>query len=137
MKKLMEEHPDLDLTQLYDSETAENARKALHKKAFASYKAYQFLKNGVDIKKDKYSQYENIEAVDSKKFEYPDSFKYTDSLVSHILTSGIQSRIADQGLRNRRPGRKFKQSFEEIMEHYAGPDYMRAANLENEDFQTF
>jgi hypothetical protein len=40
MKKLMEEHPDLDLTQLYDSETAENARKALHKKAFASYKAY-------------------------------------------------------------------------------------------------
>jgi hypothetical protein len=40
MRKLMEEHPDLDLTQLYDSETAEKARQNLHKKAFASYKAY-------------------------------------------------------------------------------------------------
>ena len=32
---------------LFDTQTAEKARKILHKKAFASYKAYEFLKAGI------------------------------------------------------------------------------------------
>jgi len=35
------------MTQLYDSQKAEDARRSLHKKAFASYKAFEFLKGGV------------------------------------------------------------------------------------------
>ena len=35
------------MTQLFETDQAEQSRKALHKKAFASYKAHEFLKNGV------------------------------------------------------------------------------------------
>jgi len=47
IKDLQHKYPHVDFTQLYDTERAENTRKALHKQAFASYKAYEFLKNGV------------------------------------------------------------------------------------------
>ena len=47
MKELQAKYQHVDLTQLYDTDRAESARKTLHKKAFASYKAYEFLKNGV------------------------------------------------------------------------------------------
>jgi hypothetical protein len=46
---LQKENPDKDYTQLFESERAELARKAQHKKAFASYKAFQFLKHGVEL----------------------------------------------------------------------------------------
>ena len=45
-------HPGVDLTALFDSDLAEEARRALHKKAYASYKAYNFLKNGVKTGKE-------------------------------------------------------------------------------------
>lgn len=47
LRELQAKYPHVDLTQLYDTDRAESARKALHKKAFASFKAYEFLKNGV------------------------------------------------------------------------------------------
>ena len=47
---MQRENPDIDLTQLFETERAEIARKAQHKKAFASYKAFQFLKHGVELK---------------------------------------------------------------------------------------
>ena len=40
IRKLQKENPDIDYTQLFDTERAEAARKAQHKKAFASYKAF-------------------------------------------------------------------------------------------------
>ena len=49
IRKMQRENPDLDLTQLFETERAEIARKAQHKKAFASYKAFQFLKHGVEL----------------------------------------------------------------------------------------
>lgn len=49
VRQLQRENPDMDLTQLFDTERAEVARKAQHKKAFASYKAFQFLKHGVEL----------------------------------------------------------------------------------------
>ena len=48
IRQLQKENPDIDYTQLFDTERAELARKAQHKKAFASYKAFQFLKHGID-----------------------------------------------------------------------------------------
>jgi hypothetical protein len=50
IRKMQRENPDLDLTQLFETERAEIARKAQHKKTFASYKAFQFLKHGVELK---------------------------------------------------------------------------------------
>ena len=50
IRKMQREYPDIDLTQLFETERAELARKAQHKKAFASYKAFQFLKHGVELK---------------------------------------------------------------------------------------
>lgn len=47
---MQRENPNLDLTQLFETERAEVARKAQHKKAFASYKAFQFLKHGIELK---------------------------------------------------------------------------------------
>lgn len=49
IRALQKENPNVDFTQLFDTERAEQARKALHKKAFASYKAFQFLKHGVEM----------------------------------------------------------------------------------------
>jgi hypothetical protein len=40
IRQLQRENPDIDYTQLFDTERAEIARKAQHKRAFASYKAF-------------------------------------------------------------------------------------------------
>jgi hypothetical protein len=40
IRQLQRENPDIDYTQLFDTERAESARKAQHKRAFASYKAF-------------------------------------------------------------------------------------------------
>ena len=46
------EHPDIDLTPIYENDKTEQARKVLNKKAYASYKAFHFLKSGVKRGKD-------------------------------------------------------------------------------------
>jgi hypothetical protein len=51
IRQLQRENPDIDMTQLFDTERAELIRKNQHKKAFASYKAYEFLKHGVEMTK--------------------------------------------------------------------------------------
>lgn len=51
IRELQKQNPNMDLTQLFDTERAEQARKAQHKKAFASYKAFEFLKNGLEHQK--------------------------------------------------------------------------------------
>lgn len=51
LREYQKENPNLDLTQLFQTEKAEKARLALHKKAYASYKAFEFLKSGVDFAK--------------------------------------------------------------------------------------
>ena len=40
VKDLEAAYPNLDLTTLYESDSADQARKVLHKKAYASYKAF-------------------------------------------------------------------------------------------------
>jgi len=47
VKAFEAENPGIDLTAIYDNDKTEAARRALHKKAYASYKAFHFLKNGV------------------------------------------------------------------------------------------
>jgi hypothetical protein len=53
IRLLQKENPHIDYTQLFDTKRAEDARSQLHKKTFASYKAFQFLKHGISVKEDK------------------------------------------------------------------------------------
>lgn len=46
---MQKENPDIDYTQLFDTNQNEEVRLNQHKKAFTSYKAFQFLKNGVEF----------------------------------------------------------------------------------------
>jgi hypothetical protein len=50
MRDLQQKYPHVDFTQLFETDRSENARKVLHKKAYASYKAFEFLKNGLKAK---------------------------------------------------------------------------------------
>ena len=47
VKEFEAAHPHVDLTPIYENDKTEAARKVLHKKAYASYKAFHFLKNGI------------------------------------------------------------------------------------------
>lgn len=52
IKELQKKYPHVNFSQLYASESAEAAKQALHKKAYASYKAFQFLKHGIKTSKE-------------------------------------------------------------------------------------
>ena len=47
MRAIQKKHPDLDITQLFESEKTERARREMHKRAFQSYKKFEFLKAGI------------------------------------------------------------------------------------------
>ena len=47
IKALQKANPGLDLTQLFESERAEKARREQHKRAFQQFKKYEFLKAGI------------------------------------------------------------------------------------------
>ena len=47
VKQFEEENPNIDLTPIYENDRTERARQVLNKKAYASYKAFHFLKSGV------------------------------------------------------------------------------------------
>jgi len=65
----MEKEKGIDLTELFESEPAERARKSIHKKAFASYRAFEFLKGGITKKKEE-------EKKKDSQYEYP-PWEYT------------------------------------------------------------
>jgi len=54
-------NPDIDLTPIYENDKTEAARRSLHKKAYASYKAFHFLKHGVKRGDDLLSEVEGTE----------------------------------------------------------------------------
>lgn len=52
IRELEKKFPNVNFTQLYATEQAEAAKQALHKKSYASYKAFQFLKHGIKTSKE-------------------------------------------------------------------------------------
>jgi hypothetical protein len=52
VKEFEKKYPHVDLSQLFNTEKAEDARRSLHKNAFASYKAREFLKHGINQNKE-------------------------------------------------------------------------------------
>ena len=92
IKELEKKNPNLDLSALFDSEVAEEARQALHKKAYASYKAYTFLKHGIKTGKEA-SEMDNKPKVeplskakrrlrDNDPYNFPELNKSVASLLS-------------------------------------------------------
>ena len=53
IREMQRKDPDTDYTELFETERAELARKAMHKKTLASYKAFEFLKHGVELRKQR------------------------------------------------------------------------------------
>ena len=105
-KILAKERKDgVDHTALFDTERAEAARKNLHKKAFASYKAYEFLKHGIKSPK---KAYKNVSKA-KKKGEY--AFPPLEETVASLLhDGGAFSKVRDVGERLDKPGRRTEYS---------------------------
>ena len=108
IRELQRQNPDIDYTQLFDTERAEAARKAQHKRAFASYKAFQFLKHGVELqsrdatkKQEKPPAYQTLDPYEFKPVQNAvNLFTKTKERFPRVLDSGD---ALDQ-----RPGRKFE-----------------------------
>ena len=56
MRQFQQENPNLDITQLFESERLEAVRRDQHKKAFQQFKKYEFLKAGLFDDKQKKEQ---------------------------------------------------------------------------------
>ena len=91
VKEFEAAHPGIDLTPIYENEKTEAARRALHKKAYASYKAFHFLKNGV--KRGDELQEVQQETLSSAKQRLQDSDPYNfpalDRTVKTVLRDDI------------------------------------------------
>jgi len=144
IRKLQKENPDIDYTQLFDSERAEAARKAQHKKAFASYKAFQFLKHGVDAhaKKISGSGYLDVESLNKKKSPAPyqtaDPYEFAplQESVNTLMRKSADGlpRVLDAGEQlDSRPGRKFGYTEQDFLDAYFGKDNARAAKVTLDD----
>ena len=86
------------MTQLYDTERAESARKVLHKKAFASYKAFEFLKNGIKTSSEPSAANEESDAKRRLRENDPYNFPELDQTVAVVLNKDlIQAKFNDHG----------------------------------------
>lgn len=109
IKELEKKFPNVNLTQLYATEQAEAAKQTLHKKAYASYKAFQFLKHGVKTFKD--SEEDKVNRVSKAQQRLidndPYNFPLMDQTVHRILTKDVMAPTAiDKGERIDKPGRR-------------------------------
>lgn len=133
IRKLQRENPDMDLTQLFDTERAEKLRKEQHKKAFASYKAFEFLKHGVQTQQAKSKKNEKPQkkktALESRD---PYAFPPIEETVALFLTKDSdQIKVIDGGdALLERSGRKFGYTERDFLEAYHGKDFARAPNVD-------
>lgn len=74
IRKLQKENPSVDLTPLFNSDRADAARKEMHKRQYASYKAFTFLKNGV--KKAEDTSEPAAYSVSQRKLEENDPYNF-------------------------------------------------------------
>ena len=79
----------------------------LHKKAYASYKAFQFLKHGVKTKEKETPKLSKSKQrlLDNDPYNFPELEKTVHSVLSDTVT---QTQINDQGEPIMKPGRRFK-----------------------------
>jgi len=112
------------LTQLFSTDTAEDAKKVLHKKAYASYKAFEFLKHGISTKKpEKTLSLAKQRLKDKDPYNFPE----LDATLAEVLSSDIVTpTLRDGGDPILTPGRRLNGYTEsELLEAYFGKDYAR------------
>lgn len=105
IRKLQKENPDIDYTQLFDSERAEQARRVQHKKAFASYKAFQFLKHGIELQSRSSAASKPIDAAELSKNKKPAPYQSADpydfppikDTLNLLMTKDKVPRVLDSG----------------------------------------
>jgi len=78
------------MTQLFGTERAEDARQALHKRAFASYKNYEFLKAGLNEKGEN-PEPKLSDAKRRLKENDPYNFPALDDTVAKVLSKDVMT----------------------------------------------
>jgi len=133
VKDLEEKYPHVDFTQIFMGEKADAAQKALHKSAFASYKAYEFLKHGV---KTEAAEPEHKSAAKQRLEENdPYNFPELDASVAKVISSDItMPHMLDHGEPLNKSGRRYSTMTDtEFIESYFGKDLMRDAVVDRHD----
>lgn len=132
IRKMQKENPDIDYTALFDNDKLEGVRQNQHKKAYASYKAFQFLKHGVEMR----AQLEGPKKVEDPKKALaardPYNFPPLQETVAKFLTKDKFVRVLRQGDTLARPGRRFGYTEDDFLEAYFGKDYAKVTSTEIE-----
>ena len=96
VKEFEAEHPNIDLTPIYENDKTEKARQVLNKKAYASYKAFHFLKSGVKRGKDLLEgteQGKTVEPLSAAKQRLQDNDPYNfpalDKSIRSVLSPDV------------------------------------------------
>ena len=140
MREFEAQNPGVDLTAIYDNEKTEAARRALHKKAYASYKAFHFLKSGVkrgnELLAASQADEEELSAAkrrlrDNDRYNFPE----LDRTVKTVLSADIDMpQLNDAGEPINKPGRRINgYTSTEFMEAYFGKDATRRLQTETLD----
>jgi len=123
--ELEKKYPHIDMSQIFGSEKAETARRALHKNAFASYKAYEFLKHNIIPE----SKQEKAKSEAKQRLENNDPYNFPelDNTVAKVLSKDVlQPSVIDHGEKINKPGRRFSgYTDSEFIEAFFGKDMMR------------
>ena len=91
LRELQAKYPHVDVSQLFDTERAEDARKTLHKKAYASYKAFEFLKNDVDPSKSGYGKPSLSAAKKRLEENDPYNFPELNESLAQVLSDDVMA----------------------------------------------
>lgn len=133
VKQFEQEHPDVDLTPIYENEKTERARQVLSRKAYASYKAFHFLKQGVTRGEDLLTadRHAPVSQLSSAKRRLRDNDPYNfpelDQTVKSVLSPDIDSpQLNDAGDVVVTPGRRLRgYTQQEYLTAYFGKDMAR------------
>ena len=119
----------MDVTTLFESYEADQARKLQHKRAFQNYKEFEFLKVGISKKKEDKKKSSDV----FDPFNYPG---LEDSVASVFTEGSGQLKVNDAGEKpwQIQHGRRFEPISEsEFLETYLGRDYMRHPLLSSKE----
>ena len=135
VKEFEAAHPHVDLTPIYENDKTEAARKVLHKKAYASYKAFHFLKNGIKKGSDILAEQEEELSTAKQRLRDNDPYNFPalDRTVRTVLSSDIDlPRLNDAGETITTPGRRLNGYTEkEYLEAFFGKDMSRRLQTES------
>lgn len=90
VREFEKQNPDVDLTMIYENEKTEAARRTMHKKAYASYKAFHFLKHGVKQGAEQERKSEKLSSAKQRlRDRDPYNFPEMDASVRAVLSADV------------------------------------------------